>query len=152
MVLVIDGYNFEISFTHLITWSIAIVAIFCSAMVARYHFRKNCRNTWIGNINDLIDQLEDDAIKFWTSSNGNNDTNELRKLIRKLKKITTLAGDIKKCGGVKYPDSIFIRLRQAISYDDYDNNGVLKKNEEYTSFRNSQINACCDELRNVYTR
>ncbi|WP_426773817.1 hypothetical protein [Proteus faecis] len=151
MEIAIEGYKFEISFTQIITWSIAIIAIICSITCAFYFFRKSSRNTWIGNINDEIENLENEAILFWTSKNNSNDIQDIGKLTRKIKKITTLARDINKYGGCKYPESIFIRLRRAVTHEEYKNNR-LKKSESPDSYRNMEIKTCCEELRDKYKR
>ncbi len=141
----------EISVVQLITWIIAISSVLASFLIGRYFLRKNSRNTWIGSINDLIDELEEASINFWMSKNGSDDIKEHGYLVAKIKKITTLARDIKKYGGCRYPQDIFIRLRQSVTHEDYYNN-CLKKNESYTSYRNVAIKSVCDELRKIYVR
>ncbi len=52
-------------------------------------FRKSSRNTWIGNIHDEIENLENEAILFWMSKNNYNDIQDIGKLTRKIKNNNT---------------------------------------------------------------
>lgn len=141
-----------VPYTQYITWFLVIFGWVIAGLVARYVLRKNARNSWIGDVKKALAELEDNAIDFWMGKNDENETIQLRKLTRKVKEITTLANEIQVYGGQLYPTLEFIRLRQAVTTEDYLDNLKLVRSLPADDPRIYKISSACAALSLIYIR
>ncbi|MBE2167357.1 MULTISPECIES: hypothetical protein [unclassified Cobetia] len=108
-----------------VTWFLVFVGWVITALIAYLQFKKSdessnsiSHNEWVREFREKLEVLEDNALIFWTNkAKAEDDLITLEKLIRSIKEITTIAGDIEKVGGVEYPKETFMELRRAITSD-----------------------------------
>jgi hypothetical protein len=143
-----------ISNSQYITWFLAVAGWFFAGVVARYVLRKNARNSWIGDVKKALSELEDSAVDFWMGENNDNESIQLNKLKRKVKEITTLAGEIQTYGGQIYPLEQFIKLRQAVTKENYIDEVDFKlvRSLPASDERIFLISSACADLFLIYVR
>ncbi|PJD87412.1 hypothetical protein B9Q35_11500 [Enterobacter hormaechei] len=143
-----------ISVAQYITWGITIGGWGITMLVAWVVLRKNARNTWAGDLKKALTELEDAALEFWMSENGDGELLELKKLRRKVKEITTLASEVKDYGGPSYPSDLFIQLRRSVTTEKYhqDNVDLLVRKLNASDERVTEIFNTCADLRALYKR
>lgn len=138
-----------------ITWILVMFGWGIAFIIARYQIcqdksktKENNHNEWIGEFREKLELLEDYGLYFWAEKNTNNEALAFAKMTREIKSLTTLAKEIKSCGGIPYQPKLFKDLRQALTNDNNVKNRPLCPND----FQIRRIRETCSSLRKVYSR
>lgn len=142
--------------TQYVTWGLVFLGWLITIIIACVQQKKSSKtskesshNEWVREFREKLEVLEDEALLFWTTDKQELSSNiVITKLTRNVKELTTIARDIKKVGGVEYPQSLFKDLRQSVTNDTEIDTRPLSDSH----YRVVAIRKVCSDLRRTYRR